>query len=230
MFSDNIHCWGKKTQKLLHKSVLLIAGMGGLGCCVSELLVRSGVGNLIILDHDRISEQNLNRQFLFDQNDVGSLKVEAAADKLKQINPDLKLISLNYKLKTVSDLQEIQNNFSLQGFIDCLDNYTSRFILDDALKNDQFLVHGGVNNYFGQITTIKRKNQISLRDIYANLQDSAASFSAAEGSVLPHAVSVTGSLMALETINNIQGNPQLENTLLILDLKDFSLSKIKLTV
>jgi len=221
IFSRNIICWGNDVQLILKKSSVLIAGMGGLGCCVAQLLVRAGIGRLIILDHDKVSIENLNRQILFDQDDLGSYKVHTARKKLQKINPKVDIIPLQMKLQEARDLFNIQLDMVLDGFADCLDNYSSRFILEEALNSDQFMVHGGVRNNYGQITTIKKSSGISLKNIYDNLEDGDEIIG-----VIPQTVTAIGSLMTEEIINNILGKPELEKILLVLELKDFNISRI----
>ncbi|OPX25805.1 MAG: hypothetical protein B1H06_06910 [Candidatus Cloacimonas sp. 4484_143] len=91
MFSRNIKFWGDEKQKILANSSILIAGIGGLGCTVAEVLIRAGIGKLILIDKDIVEVSNLNRQILFDQNDVGKPKVDVAKHKLKAINPELEV-------------------------------------------------------------------------------------------------------------------------------------------
>ncbi|MBS3160011.1 ThiF family adenylyltransferase, partial [Candidatus Woesearchaeota archaeon] len=69
---------GKEKQKLIEEAKIAVIGIGGLGTVVSELLVRSGVGNLLIIDRDFVEESNLQRQSLFLKQDVGELKAYAA--------------------------------------------------------------------------------------------------------------------------------------------------------
>ena len=69
-------------QKRILNSRVLIIGMGGLGCPVAEFLIRSGVGYLGIVDHDFVGLSNINRQTLYDEKDLGKLKVKAAKKKI----------------------------------------------------------------------------------------------------------------------------------------------------
>jgi len=78
------------TLEILQKSTVGIAGCGGLGSNAAVSLVRAGIGKLIIADHDVVEESNLNRQYYF-QSDTGKKKVEALADHLKAINPEIRL-------------------------------------------------------------------------------------------------------------------------------------------
>ena len=70
----------------------MIIGAGGLGCSVAEFLVRAGVGNIGIIDNDIVNMSNIHRQSLYDTNDIQNSKVKSAKNKLKKINPKLKII------------------------------------------------------------------------------------------------------------------------------------------
>ncbi len=85
LFQKNINFWGADTQDILRKSSILIAGCGGLGSVVSENLVRSGIGKLVLIDYDKVDVSNLNRQILFDLDDVGSLKTAVTKRKLEEL-------------------------------------------------------------------------------------------------------------------------------------------------
>ncbi len=85
LFQKNINFWGADTQDILRKSSILIAGCWGLGSVVSENLVRSGIGKLVLIDYDKVDVSNLNRQILFDLDDVGSLKTAVTKRKLEEL-------------------------------------------------------------------------------------------------------------------------------------------------
>lgn len=218
IFSRNIKFWGDEKQKILANSSILIAGVGGLGCAVAENLIRAGIGKLILVDNDKIEISNLNRQILFDQNDIGKPKVEIAKQKLKAINPELEVKVFQKDVSELVDLHLPHFN----GIADCLDNYYSRFILNDALKDYQFLVHGGVKNDFGQITTIMNGITQSLKQIFGDYKDDI------EPGIIPQTVITIGSLMAHEIINNLFDKSQLLNKLLIIELSDFSMFKVEI--
>ena len=220
MFSRNIKFWGEKKQAILKDSSILIVGMGGLGCTVAESLARAGIGKLILVDHDIITETNLNRQILFDQSDIGKTKVITAKRKLLRINNKIEIIAIEKNIESTNDISEMDFNFC--GIADCLDNYKSRFILNDVMNDDQFLVHGGVKSDFGQITTIKNGVTQDLRKIFGNYKNEI------EPGTIPQTVITIGSLMAHEICNNIFDKPQLLNKMLIVELSDFSMFKIDL--
>ena len=82
---------GISGQKKISSSKVFIVGAGGLGCPIADLLCRAGVGEIGIIDHDKVSLSNLNRQTLFDTTDINNFKVEVLKKKLKKINPFVKI-------------------------------------------------------------------------------------------------------------------------------------------
>jgi len=220
MFQRNIQFWGEDKQQILRKSSILIAGVGGLGCVVAEILTRAGIGKLILVDNDTVEISNLNRQILFAQTDLGKPKVEVAKQKLQAINP---IPEVTIFQNSVDDLKDLPlPHFT--GIADCLDNFAARFELEKLIKQIHFLVHGGVQNDFGQITTIKLGKTQTLSEIYpgAHIPVSVP--------IVPQNVLAIGSLMAQEIINNLFYKPQLLNKMLILELADFSMFKVELKI
>ena len=218
IFQRNIQFWGKEKQQRLAKSSILIAGVGGLGSVVADGLTRAGIGKLILFDNDVVELSNLNRQLLYDQNDLGKLKVVVAKQRLLAINPNLKIETFHKSILELSDLS--LPRFS--GIADCLDNFGARYELERIMKSDHFQVHGGVQNDYGQITTIKPAITQTLKEIYPGVHIPVSV------PVVPQTVLVIGSLMIQEIINNLFGEPQLLNKMLILELSDFSLFKVNL--
>ncbi len=218
MFLRNIQFWGAEKQKILTDSSILIAGVGGLGCTVAEILTRSGIGKLIIIDNGIIEASNLNRQILFEVSDIGKPKVDVAKKKLQAINTELKVEAIQ---KDISDLNQAHlPHFT--GIADCLDNFAARFELEKLMQPEHFLVHGGVQNDFGQITTINIGKTQTLKEIYPGIHISV------KVPIVPQTVLAIGSLMAQEIINNIFDKPQLINKMLILELADFSMFRVEI--
>ena len=218
IFQRNIQFWGEEKQKTLADSSILIAGVGGLGCTVAEILTRAGIGKLILIDNRIVEASNLNRQILFDVSDIRKPKVDVANQKLQAINPKLKVETIQ---KDITDLNKAHiPHFT--GIADCLDNFAARFELEKLMQPHQFLVHGGVQNDFGQITTIKIGVTQILKEIYPGTHIPVPV------PIIPQTVTTIGSLMAQEIINNLLDNPQLINKMLILELADFSMFKVKI--
>lgn len=218
IFSRNIKFWGDEKQNKLADSSILIAGVGGLGCAVAEVLVRGGIGKLILIDNDNVEVSNLNRQILYDNNDIGKSKVKVAQQKLKAINPKLEIEVFQ---KDIADLHDVYLPH-FNGIADCLDNFTARFELEKLLSVNHFLVHGGVQNDFGQITTVIPNKTQSLKDIYPGIHIPVTV------PVVPQIVITIGSMMVQEIINNLFDKPQLINKMLIIELSDFSMFKVKM--
>ena len=218
IFHCNIKFWGEEKQKILADSSILIAGVGGLGCTVAEILTRAGIGKLVLIENGIVEASNLNRQILFDVSDIGKPKVDIANQKLQAINSELKVEAIQ---KDITDLNQ-SHLPHFDGIADCLDNFAARFELEKLMHPDQFLVHGGVQNDFGQITTIKLGKSQTIQEIYPGVHIPVSI------PIIPQTVMAIGSLMVQEIINNLFDKPQLLNKMLILELADFSMFKVDL--
>ena len=218
MFQRNIQFWGNEKQKILTESSILIAGVGGLGSAVADGLTRAGIGKLILVDNDNVEISNLNRQILFDRNDIGKTKVEVAKKKLQAINPNLEITTFQNSVEDLKDLPLPH----FEGIADCLDNFIARFVLEKLMRPTHFLVHGGVQNDYGQITTIKLGKTQTLKEIYPGIHIPVSV------PIVPQTVMTIGSVMVQEIINNLFDIPQLQNKMLILELADFSMFKVNI--
>ena len=140
--------------------------MGGLGCPLSIYLASLGIGNLGIVDNDKVELSNLNRQILYTQKDLGKFKVEVARRRIKKLNTK---ISLNiYKLKL--DKKNINKIFSNYDIIcDGTDNFESRLLINDfCLKQNKVLISAAVSGFDGHLFkfNFKKKNTL-LQMFYA---------------------------------------------------------------
>ncbi len=123
--------WGKKNQTTIQKATVTIVGVGALGTFSAELLCRTGVRKLIIIDRDRIEESNLQRQILYDHDDVGKWKAEVAAEKMKKSNPN---VQIEFH---ITDLNH-HNSSLLNGIIlDCTDNLSTRRLINEYCKKNK---------------------------------------------------------------------------------------------
>ena len=145
-------------QKKILNSRVLIIGMGGLGCPVAEFLTRSGVGSLGIVDHDIVGLSNIHRQTLYDEKDLGKLKVKAAKKKLVGINSKTKINIHNFKLDKKKFIKIIKK---YDYIIDGSDNFETKFLINDiSLKYKKFLVTGAISKFDGHIFTFDFNNKI----------------------------------------------------------------------
>ncbi len=224
LFSRSIRTWGEDKQQVIAESCILVAGVGGLGSIVSEILMRSGIGKIIIIDDGIIDEPDLNRQTLYTFEDIGKNKVDVAYKRLSAIHDQSEVIPINLKIEPETIFADIIKQYHFQGIADCLDNYESRFVLEQLLQTgDLFLVHGGVQNDFGQITTIIKDKTRLLKDLYKEVDKTEPSLP-----VCPQIVSCVGSIIAHEVLYNLWNVPRLLNTLLVVEFSDFSFFKIRL--
>ena len=224
VFSRSIKAWGADKQQRLAECSVLVAGVGGLGCAVAQVLIRAGVGRLILMDASVVDEPDLNRQILYTAADLGRPKIEVAAEKLAAIHHQTTIVTLPMRLEDDPVHLRAARQYAFHGIADCFDTFRSRFVLEKLLAPEQFYVHGGVLNDYGQITTIKQGVTRPLRDLYADAEDSTDT----PLPVIPSIVICVGTLLAHEVLNNLWGAPQLLNTMLVVELSDFTFSKITL--
>ena len=122
---------GIEGQNKIKNSSIAIIGMGGLGCPAAQSLVASGVGHLKIIDNDKIEITNLHRQPLYDQNDLGSLKVAVSKKKLEKLNENIVIETFNCFFDKSNAIDILKNTDIV---IDATDNYRSRMIIDNRFK------------------------------------------------------------------------------------------------
>ena len=118
---------GEQNFKNLQNKKIIVFGLGGVGGYVVEMLARSGIKHLTLVDFDTVSETNINRQIIANSSTVGKLKTECFAERIKSINKDC--IVLLHSTKIVPENVE---NFDLKNYdyvIDCIDMVTSKIAL-----------------------------------------------------------------------------------------------------
>jgi len=145
-------------QKKIFSSKVLIIGAGGLGCPLMLYLANSGVGNLGIVDHDKINISNLNRQVLFTPNDVGKYKVVQAKKAINNINKKIKVTIFKDKINK-KNITRIFKKFDI--ICDCTDSFEARYLINDySLKYKKILISAAISKFDGQIFNFnfKKKN------------------------------------------------------------------------
>lgn len=215
-YSRQILFWGEDFQNRLSKVSVFVGGLGGLGSIVSELLARSGVGEIYLCDDGIVDLPDLNRQILYSERDLGRKKTEVAREKLSVINHNVELITVNKRITEELLIPEVEVVF------DCLDNYESRFLLYDLPKPGCFFIHGGVDANSGQIITLRKGVSKNLRDIYPNFSDFG------KIPVTPDAPSIIGSFMVREFYNLILNRAQFINTFLIINFNDLKTERMEI--
>ncbi len=144
--------FGDEGQERFRKAHMLIAGAGGLGSPVSLYLAVAGIGTLTIVDRDVVDLSNLNRQILHNDRDIGRKKTESAEEKLRAINPDITIRAIDATIDEKNAEKLVGN---ADGIIDAMDNYPTRYLLNDiAIRKNIPLFHGAICGFYGQATTV----------------------------------------------------------------------------
>ncbi|MFM7172123.1 MAG: molybdopterin-synthase adenylyltransferase MoeB [Caldilinea sp.] len=218
--------------KLLEAKVLLI-GAGGLGSPAAMYLAAAGVGTLGIVDFDVVDVSNLQRQLLHGNKDVGRPKVESAADCIRDINPDVKVVPHNTPLTSDNALEILrQYDIVLNGS----DNFPTRYLVNDACHMlGKPLVDGSIFMFEGQATVyLPDSPEQGLRGgpcyrcLYPEPPAPGEVPSCAEAGVLGVLPGIVGSIQAIEAIKLILGvGEPLVGQLLMVDTLDMSFRTLK---
>lgn len=216
---------GYEGQLKLRNAKVCVVGVGGLGNPITSRLAAMGIGKLRIVDRDVIELSNLHRQTMFDEDDVGEIKVEAAAKKLRKLNPDIQIEALPVSVNDYTALEVIEG---CDVVVDALDSVNARYSLDKACveKNIPF-VTGAAVGVSGQTFTILPKQTACYHCMFPALDEDAMPTCSIEG-VHPAILSLVGGIEVAETIKIILGKkPSLSERILHIDLEnlDFSFTR-----
>lgn len=212
---------GETGQKKLQDATVLVIGAGGLGCPVLQYLTAAGIGNIGIADDDVICISNLQRQVLYTTAEEGLLKVDCAASKLQDLNPNITIRSIHQKI-TNQNAFSILNSFDI--IIDCTDNFPSRYIINDAcvLLNKPF-ISGSIYRYQAQIAVFNMQQSANYRDLYPVQPNEGEIQSCNEAGVLGVLTGIVGCMMASECIKLITGTGvPLINKVLLINIADYN--------
>jgi len=194
---------GVSGQKKLLDAKVLVVGAGGLGCPISLYLAAAGVGTIGLVDFDVVDASNLQRQVLFTTEDVGKPKVEAAARRLKALNPDVKVNTYAVALRS-DNIMDILKNYDM--IIDGTDNFPTRYLTNDAaVLQGKPNIYGSIFRFEGQVTVFKTPEGPCYRCLYPEPPPPGEVPSCAEGGVMGAMVGTVGSIQATEAIKLITG-------------------------
>ena len=192
---------GVGQEKLLASRVLVI-GAGGLGSPIALYLAAAGVGTLGIVDSDELDLSNLQRQILFDTEDIGRSKAEAAQRKLERLNPDVRIEACTQRVTAANVTQLIESyDFIVEG----TDNFPTKFLINDAcvLAGKPFS-QGGILRFDGQTMT-HVPGAACYRCVYHAPPPNGAVPSCSEAGVLGAVAGILGSIQAGETLKYLLG-------------------------
>lgn len=198
--------FGLESQIKLKNSSVLVIGAGGLGCPVLQYLVAAGVGKIGIVDNDVIESSNLQRQILFDHDDIGSPKAKVAAAKLTRLNPFIKIHPFIERLKK-ENAEFLFGGYDL--IVDGTDNFSSRYLINDAcILFEKPLIHGSIHLFEGMVSVFNFQGGPTYRCLFPEQPDSSSIPSCAEAGVLGVLPGIIGSMQAMEAIKVITGRGQ----------------------
>ena len=217
---------GISGQKKIKNSKVLIIGMGGLGCPLLTYLASAGVGNLGIIDHDKVEFSNLNRQTLFNLSDIGKFKVVQAKKKIDKIFKAIKIKKFTAKIEK-KNIRKILKDYEI--ICDGTDNFDTRYLInDECKKNKKILISAAINKFDGQIFKFNFKKKGSCLRCFMPERPEQENNCGSEGIFSPVA-GILGSLQAnevLKTILNLKDD--LNNNILLFNALKSSLRKTKI--
>ena len=219
----NFVTFGKK--KIINSKVLII-GAGGLGCPVADLLARSGVGEIGIMDYDKVSLSNIHRQTLYTAKDVNKFKVDVVKKRLNLINKYIKINTYNRKASE-KNLINIINKYDI--IVDGSDNFKTKFLLNKySLKFKKILIVGAISKFDGHIFTFdfNSKKSPCLKCFYQSEPSDEILNCEAEG-ILGSTANIVGAVQVNEVLKKILNiGKDLKSNILILDLLNLNFRKV----
>jgi len=211
-------------QEKLRAARVLVVGAGGLGSPALLYLAAAGVGTIGIVDHDRVDVSNLQRQVLFATSSVGELKAEAAATRLRALNPHLSITAHALRL-TADTVLELLRNYDV--VLDGTDHFGTRYVINDAcVIAHKPLVSAAIHRFEGQAFTYVPQQGGCYRCLFPAAPTEGAVPNCAEAGVLGVLPGVLGTIQATEAIKLLTGiGEPLVNRLLTYDALEMRFSE-----
>ncbi|HSQ40654.1 MAG TPA: molybdopterin-synthase adenylyltransferase MoeB [Fibrobacteraceae bacterium] len=208
--------FGVEGQRKLKAARVLMIGTGGLGAPVGLYLAAAGVGHLGLVDFDQVDISNLQRQVIHGSGNIGMSKVRSAEARLRDINPLIQIEPHEMRLDSSNALDVIRD---YDMVVDCSDNYTTRYLINDAcVLLDKPDVFGSVSAFTGQATVFWVSRGPCYRCLFPEPPTPGSVHSSADGGVLGALPGLVGTIQANEVIKLITGNGQpLVGRLLMID-------------
>ena len=218
---------GPTGQKKIIKSKVLVVGAGGLGCPVIDYLSRAGVGNIGIIDDDKVNISNIHRQSLYDSKDIGKSKVIVIKKKIKLINPLVKIKIFKKRIEK-KNIGKIFKNYDF--IVDGSDNFKTKFLLNKySLKYKKILIVGAISKMDGHIFTFDFKNKTDpcLKCFYQTEPSDEILNCEYEG-ILGPVAGMVGNIQAIEVLKKILNlGKQSNKKILIIDLLNLNFRKVE---
>jgi sulfur-carrier protein adenylyltransferase/sulfurtransferase len=218
---------GMEGQLKLKQAKVLCIGTGGLGAPLGLYLAAAGVGRIGVVDFDTVDFTNLQRQILFGTEDVGRRKIEAGAERLRSLNPEIQIDPIEARLTSENAL-ELFKDYDI--IVDGTDNFPTRYLVNDAcILLGKPNVYGSIFRFEGQITIFGYPGGPCYRCLYPEPPPPGLVPSCAEGGVLGVLPGIVGAIQAAETLKLILGKGEhLIGRLLLFDALAMRFRELKL--
>jgi molybdopterin/thiamine biosynthesis adenylyltransferase len=223
----NIGTIGLDGQIKLLQSTVAVVGVGGLGGTVIELLARQGIGHLIIIDNDRFTERNLNRQVMSAEGNLGKYKVTVAARRVGEINSATTVTTFRERL-TRDNAEKLLG--SAQVVVDGLDNLSSRLVVEHACRQLAIpYIYGTIAGFSGQLMTIFPQD-VGLSSLYGSSSNTVPDHGIETEIGTPSTTpAIIAALQVQEVVKIITGvGTPVRNQILLVDARECAIDRIEL--
>jgi adenylyltransferase/sulfurtransferase len=194
---------GLEGQRRLKAASVLIVGAGGLGSPAALYLAAAGIGRLGLVDFDRVDASNLQRQVLYGSSSVGRPKLDAARERLADLNPGVRIETHEARLTSANALDLLAG---YDVILDGTDNFPTRYLVNDAcVLLGKPNVHGSIFRFEGQVSVFDAARGPCYRCLYPDPPPPGLVPSCAEGGVLGVLPGVIGVIQAIEAIKLVLG-------------------------
>lgn len=215
-------------QRRLRAGKVLVVGAGGLGSPAAIYLAAAGVGTLGLVDFDRVEASNLQRQILYGTRDIGRPKLEAARDRLTDLNPEV-TVRLHPERLDRSNAREVIGAYDV--VVDGTDNFATRYLVNDAaVLLGRPNVYGSIYRFEGQASVFDARRGPCYRCLYPEPPPPGLVPSCAEAGVLGVLPGLIGTIQAAETVKLLLGRGEtLVGRLLLFDALAMRFRELSLT-
>ncbi len=218
---------GEAGQEKLLKSRVLLIGLGGLGSPVLLYLTAAGVGEIVIVDMDRVEESNLQRQVLYGEKDCGRRKTTCARERVVQIRRDVRVVTCDERFSEANAAEILSD---CHFVIEATDNLECKFLVNDAcVALNKPFSHAGVAGLQGQTMTVLPGKGPCVRCVFGDLPNAGGLDTPVEQGILGPVAGVMGALQAVEAIKYLVGFGELlVSRLLIWDARGMVFREVRL--
>lgn len=194
---------GRDGQERLKYSRVIVVGAGGLGSPALLYLAAAGVGNITLIEGDRLDLTNLQRQILYSTGEVGEPKATAAASRLRQLNPNVNVRTIADRLNPANAPDYLRD---VDLVLDGTDNFPTRFLVNDVCVHQGLpLISGGILRFFGLVLGVQPGRTPCYRCLFEHPPEPGSVPSCSAAGVLGAVAGMVGSFMAAEACKVLLG-------------------------